>query len=60
MAKSRRWKVRQVEGFRPVAYDIPKGCAGAYFPRLMLLWEWSNGEAQLYTHVQVHSDWYKL
>lgn len=25
-------KEREVEGFRPVEYDIPAGCAGAYFP----------------------------
>ena len=23
---------RSVEGFRPVKYDIPQNCAGAYFP----------------------------
>jgi molybdopterin-dependent oxidoreductase alpha subunit len=33
--------IRQVKGFRVVAYDIPKGCCGAYFPEtnpLVPLW----------------------
>ena len=30
-------KVREASGFRPVAYDIPKGCTSAYFPEANVL-----------------------
>jgi hypothetical protein len=27
-----RGETRRVEGFRTVAYDLPRGCAATYFP----------------------------
>ena len=30
-------KVREATGFRPVAYDIPRGCVSAYFPEANVL-----------------------
>jgi anaerobic selenocysteine-containing dehydrogenase len=29
--------VRRAQGFRPVAYSLPRGCAAAYFPETNVL-----------------------